>query len=434
MSIASFAVTAGPTPQVINPNFKKPMTRCTLIGVNGNGQTTVEVQGQTFFVSAGLGIRFEQPGPITITGNGDGLFVVAEQSDNYQLTGKLWELLVYSTSGGGGGNTYSADGITLSLSGNTFSVKNGGIDTTQLANNAVDATKLNSSVAGAGLSGGGGSALAVNVDNSTIEVSFTDNLQVKASGIGAFQLATGAVETDKILSKAVNATKMGGGSLVDLQWGRCSYIDALANLSPGDYIEISADNAVALPLTVGYTAGTDFAIGATAADTLANLAAVVGTSLPTHVKMTLDSTGTYALLTPLYPGYPAVFPNNTSTLYVLITSNLTGGAWGAGATPDVVAGVSPGFSIARTALYPIVVQPTADDVARGFLAFRPDPSSVWQNTYPFLLAQNAGVMKPIGCSIAYDALLDAWLITNTGTNDYAAGDKLMVLAAVPGTL
>jgi len=60
----------------------------------------------------------------------------------------------------------------------TVSVKNGGITGTQ----------LNTSVAGAGLAGGGGSALSVNVDDSTIEIN-TDTLRVKAGGITTNEIA-----------------------------------------------------------------------------------------------------------------------------------------------------------------------------------------------------------------------------------------------------
>lgn len=52
----------------------------------------------------------------------------------------------------------------------------------------ISATKLAAAVAGAGLSGGGGTALSVNVDNSTIECP-VDTLQVKDAGITAAKLA-----------------------------------------------------------------------------------------------------------------------------------------------------------------------------------------------------------------------------------------------------
>lgn len=58
----------------------------------------------------------------------------------------------------------------------------GTIATGQIANSAVDSNKISTSVAGNGLSGGAGSALAVNVDGSTIEI-VADTLRVKDLGI-----------------------------------------------------------------------------------------------------------------------------------------------------------------------------------------------------------------------------------------------------------
>lgn len=430
MSIAAYTITAGPTPQVINPNFKKPMTRCTLIGITGNGQTTILVQGQTFFISAGLGVRFEQPGPITISGNGDGVFVVAEQSDNYQLSGQLFELLVYSTSGGGGGNTYSADGITLSLSGNTFSVKNGGIDTTQLANNAVDATKLDASVAGAGLLGGGGSALSVNIDNSTIDLSILGSLQVANNGITANQLADGSVTSAKLGNNSVTLPKLAGGTVANPQLGRCWCIDAVGQPAPLDYILISADNGSTVQ-SYQFVAGSDFAIGATAQDTLVNLVAAINLILPNHVVATIDSTNSYAILQPNVANYPYTFyPNVSDSVYVIITANTTGGAFVDAATSDVILGSAPSWPRSIQANYAVRVVPTADDVTRGFLAVKPDPTNLWYNTAPFLFCQRAGVMTPIGCAVVFDGSLIAWKLANTGTDDYQAGDQLLLINPV----
>jgi hypothetical protein len=58
----------------------------------------------------------------------------------------------------------------------------------------VTATELAASVAGSGLTGGAGSALAVNVDDSTIEVA-TNVVQVKDAGITNTKLSTGGVIT-----------------------------------------------------------------------------------------------------------------------------------------------------------------------------------------------------------------------------------------------
>ena len=56
----------------------------------------------------------------------------------------------------------------------------------------VTAAKLAAAVAGAGLAGGAGAALSVNVDGTTLEIT-GDTLNVKAGGIGATELASTAV-------------------------------------------------------------------------------------------------------------------------------------------------------------------------------------------------------------------------------------------------
>lgn len=62
-----------------------------------------------------------------------------------------------------------------------------GNGTAAILDNAVTAAKLAAAVAGAGLTGGGGSALAVQVDNATVEIN-ADTVRVKDGGIGAAKL------------------------------------------------------------------------------------------------------------------------------------------------------------------------------------------------------------------------------------------------------
>lgn len=60
---------------------------------------------------------------------------------------------------------YTADGTTITLTGTQFAVTALGIGTGQLAASAVTEAKLNTSVAGNGLAGGGGTPLSVNTGN-----------------------------------------------------------------------------------------------------------------------------------------------------------------------------------------------------------------------------------------------------------------------------
>lgn len=67
----------------------------------------------------------------------------------------------------------------------------GAVGTTELANDAVTAAKIATAVAGSGLAGGGGAALSVNVDASTIEIN-SDTLRVKDAGITNAKLNNGS--------------------------------------------------------------------------------------------------------------------------------------------------------------------------------------------------------------------------------------------------
>lgn len=72
--------------------------------------------------------------------------------------------------------TVTADGIA-----------NNAVTTDKINSAAVTAAKLASQVAGSGLVGGAGDALAVNVDDSTIEIQ-SDTLQIKDSGVTAAKI------------------------------------------------------------------------------------------------------------------------------------------------------------------------------------------------------------------------------------------------------
>ena len=87
-------------------------------------------------------------------------------------------------------------------------IATGAVSLNKLASNSVDASKIATSVAGSGLSGGGGSALSVSVDDSSIEVGGS-GLNVKSAGIVAAMLASNSVETAKVSDDAITAAKIG---------------------------------------------------------------------------------------------------------------------------------------------------------------------------------------------------------------------------------
>lgn len=109
------------------------------------------------------------------------------------------------TAGGGLSKTgnqldVNVDNATIEISTDALRVKDSGIT----------AAKIAAAVAGAGLSGGAGSALAVNVDSVGIEI-VTDTLQLKDSGVTTAKIANNAVTADKLPTSVAGAGIAGGG-------------------------------------------------------------------------------------------------------------------------------------------------------------------------------------------------------------------------------
>lgn len=82
------------------------------------------------------------------------------------------------------------------------------VQTAKIQDAAVDESKLASSVAGNGLSGGAGTALAVSVDDSTIEIN-SDSLRLKDGGISAAKMGSNSVNTAQLVADSVTASKIG---------------------------------------------------------------------------------------------------------------------------------------------------------------------------------------------------------------------------------
>jgi hypothetical protein len=115
----------------------------------------------------------------------------------------------------GPGAFVAGDGIDIT--GNSISVDVSDIAGAGLENDGSNNLRISTAAAGNGLSGGGGSALAVNVDGTSIEI-VTDTLQVKAAGI-----------TETHLNTSVAGSGLSGGG------------GAALSVNVTDGIEISAD-------------------------------------------------------------------------------------------------------------------------------------------------------------------------------------------------
>ena len=100
--------------------------------------------------------------------------------------------------------SFDADDSTLGVNGSGKAiVKSAGITATQIA----------ASVAGDGLAGGAGTALSVNVDDSSLEID-SDSLRVKASGITNAMLA-GSIANGKLANSTISGVSL-GSNLNDL--------------------------------------------------------------------------------------------------------------------------------------------------------------------------------------------------------------------------
>ena len=171
----------------------------------------------------------------------------------------------------GAGQVIAGDG--LAKSGNTLSV-NVDNSTLQIATDAlkvkaagITGTELNTSVAGNGLSGGGGSALSVSVDDSSIALS-GNNLIVKAAGIATAKIADAAVTAAKLAS-AVAGDGLTGGA------GSALAVNAGAGIAvAGDQVQLNLNGLSAATVvaadSIAFLDGTD---NSTKKGTIADLAA-----------------------------------------------------------------------------------------------------------------------------------------------------------------
>jgi len=165
----------------------------TIDAIGGNGITAnaddlaVDVDGATLTVAA-AGLKVSDAGitetqlHTSVAGNG--------------LTGGGGAVLAV---GAGNGITVSADAITINLDAATLTVEAGGLKVTAAG---ITATELNTSVAGDGLTGGGGTALAVGAGN---------GISVAANAVAVAADATGGAN----LAKAINVSANGVAVKVD---------------------------------------------------------------------------------------------------------------------------------------------------------------------------------------------------------------------------
>jgi hypothetical protein len=133
------------------------------------------------------------------------------------------------------------DGTTID-----FTVTAGQSVTAEVKANSITETYLTTSVAGSGLSGGNGTALSVNVDNSTIEID-TDTLRVKDAGITEAKRSrtVANVSSSITLSSDINLVTSGsGGVTVTLPTAATGKVVRVKKVDDGaGYVVISGGSA-----------------------------------------------------------------------------------------------------------------------------------------------------------------------------------------------
>ncbi len=192
-------------------------------------------------VEAGTGLSYSG----TVLNVNLGAGIVELPTDEVGLDIESGKAVQLTSTATGGLLTFVLDGTTLSQSASGLKVDAGGIT----------GTELNASVAGDGLSGGAGSALAVNVDDSSIEID-TDTLRVKASGV------TNAMLLNDHYTIATNDT----GANQDVQLGDTLNFNnsgaITVDISTADTVVIGVDTASETVAGVATFDGQDFTVTA----------------------------------------------------------------------------------------------------------------------------------------------------------------------------
>ena len=151
-------------------------------------------------------------------------------SDKVSITGSITgDALDFA----GGADSISAIHVVADES----TIESAGRSSLRVKAAGITATQLATSVAGDGLTGGGGSALAVGVDDSTIEID-SDALRLKDDGVTGAKLAP-AVAAGGLTQDGSGNLQVGAGSLIDVQADQVD-VDlteaAAATIANGDHL------------------------------------------------------------------------------------------------------------------------------------------------------------------------------------------------------
>lgn len=247
------------------------------------GNSWTEITGPAA-ISAGVGLAYS--GNVLNVNLGAGIVELPTDEVGIDLYDSATGAIIL-TSTGSDRVTTTGGKLHLLLNGSTLTQGASGLN---ISAGGVTGTELNTSVAGAGLAGGGGSALSVNVDDSSIEIN-VDTLQVKAAGITNTMLAGGIT--------LANLATIGDGNIIV---GAATTGDPTAVAMSGDVLisntgVTSIGTGVIVNADISASAAIDFS--KLAALTAGNIIVGNGTNVPTSVAMsgdvTLDSSGVAAI-------------------------------------------------------------------------------------------------------------------------------------------
>ena len=137
--------------------------------------------------------------------------------------------------------------VALDLNGSTLNLGSSGV---KVADQGITETQLHTSVAGAGLAGGNGTALSVGVDDSSIEIN-SDALRVKATGITNAMLA-GSIANAKLTNDGITIagvdTSLGGtittATILDASSVISGSGGVAAALTAGEGIDIASNGTI----------------------------------------------------------------------------------------------------------------------------------------------------------------------------------------------
>ena len=183
-NMASDSATALATQQSIKAYVDSQVTAQDLDATTDSGTIDIDLDSETLTIAGGEGIDTSATGTtITIAGeeaSTSNKGVASFNSDNFAVSSGV---VTIKDSGVILGTETTGNYVSTAVAGNGIDVSGATGDVTiSIGSGEVTSTMLATAVAGDGLAGGGGSALSVTVDDSSIEID-SDTLRVKASGI-----------------------------------------------------------------------------------------------------------------------------------------------------------------------------------------------------------------------------------------------------------